>query len=43
MVVDDQQEMLNMLTRIFELEGYDVAVATMVEPRWLYWMSAGQT
>ena len=27
MVVDDQQEMLNMLTRIFELEGYDVAVA----------------
>jgi len=28
MVVDDQQEMLNMLTRIFELEGYDVAVAS---------------
>jgi len=28
MVVDDQQEMLDMLTRIFKLEGYDVAVAS---------------
>jgi len=27
LVVDDQLEMLRMLTRLFELEGYDVAVA----------------